>query len=324
MLGLPGGGDADRVPVAAHSLRDPEDVDLFDARGGRCFSGHGSPPFRSTFGADRLFELQRLDLQLLAPGDVDVQPTAGRAAQREVGQRDVCAAVAAAPAAGTCSITSSAPSSAVPWAISSNANVERGGPPGAGARRCTSTLPPAGRRRADARSRTSTAAIASSCSRPSADPWKWVAHELVHHPPAAERGLDEHHAGRLRLDLADLGARSQPGTDRSAVEGRVGRLRRRRRRPACPRSRRTSGRCRAARPPPRRRGRPALRASRTIIATPDARASSFRPRRLRRGSRRACSAATGPRRRAGRRRPATASTCRTRSRRRARTRRGPA
>ena len=54
-------------------------------------------------------------------------------------------------------------------------------------------------------------------------------------------------------------------------------------------------------------------ASRTSIATPDARASSLRRRRRRRASRRAGSAGRARRRRAARRRPATAGACRTRS-----------
>src|SRR3954468_4662844 len=39
----------------------------------------------------------------------------------------------------------------------------------------------------------------------STDARQRVAHELVHHPPSAERRLHEHHPGRVRPHLSDLG-----------------------------------------------------------------------------------------------------------------------
>ena len=99
---------------------------------------------------------------------------------------------------------------------------------------------------------------------------------MVHHAPAAEGGLDEHHAGRLGADLADLGRLL-------AARHRAQRRERGRRpppaprtRPACPRWRRTSGRCPSSSAAPATAGShrhvaPRARASRRR----DARASSL-------------------------------------------------
>ena len=38
----------------------------------------------------------------------------------------------------------------------------------------------------------------------STDPGQRIAHQLVHHSPAAEGRLHQHHPGRLRLHLSDL------------------------------------------------------------------------------------------------------------------------
>ncbi|HZC28444.1 MAG TPA: hypothetical protein VE269_01800, partial [Gaiellaceae bacterium] len=71
--------------------------------------------------------------------------------------------------------------------------------------------------------RTTESAIASSCiARASADPRQRVADELVHHPPSAERGLHEHHPGRLRADLADLGGLLAAGQGAHRLERSVG------------------------------------------------------------------------------------------------------
>ena len=108
--------------------------------------------------------------------------------------------------------------------------------------------------------------------------------------------------GGVGLDLADLDRPLAPGHRAQRRERGLGAARARRRRRACPRSRRTSGRCRAARRRPRPRAAPGRRASRTTIATPEARASSF------------STEATPPRvasrrqRRSARRRPSSAST----------------
>src|SRR5918911_4525779 len=47
--------------------------------------------------------------------------------------------------------------------------------------------------------------VTSLSSLRSTDPWQGVPDEQVHHTPAAERRLDEHHPRRLGLHLADLG-----------------------------------------------------------------------------------------------------------------------
>ena len=108
-------------------------------------------------------------------------------------------------------------------------------------------------------------------------------------------------------------ARSQPGTERSAASARSAASSARRRRRACPRWPRTSGRSPRSRTPRPRPGRPAPppRARASPPATSARARSAPRPRR--RGSRRACSAATVRPPPAARPRPATASACRTRS-----------
>ena len=114
-----------------------------------------------------------------------------------------------------------------------------------------------------------------SCTPFSADPRQRVADELVHHPPASERRLHQHHPRRLRLHLSDLGGA------RAAVHAAQRRQRRvrvppgRRTRRACPRWPRTSGRSRGSPRRPRRPGPPARRPRARTIATPDARASSL-------------------------------------------------
>ena len=122
-------------------------------------------------------------------------------------------------------------------------------------------------------------AIESSCTAASADPRQRVADELVHHPPAAERRLDEHHARRLGAHLADLCGAAQASPSRRA-------------RSAASAASASSGATTATSTPslatcigsmPRISAAPgdhrvarAPRASRTSIATPDARASSLR------------------------------------------------
>ena len=162
----------------------------------------------------------------------------------------------------------------------------------------------------------------SSCtpSLPSADPRQWVAHELVHHSPSAEARLHQHHRRRLGAHLADLGrllAARAPPAERPA---RRRRPRVRRTRPACPRWPRTSGRSRGSPPPlppPASRGR---RSHAQPSRRPTRAPARSAPRRRRPWSRRGCSEARGRRPRAAHRRRATASTCRTRSPRPARTR----
>src|SRR5690242_12954592 len=45
----------------------------------------------------------------------------------------------------------------------------------------------------------------------STDPWQRITHQLIHHPLTAKTRLDQHHPGRLRLHLSDLGCRLASG-----------------------------------------------------------------------------------------------------------------
>ena len=162
-------------------------------------------------------------------------------------------------------------------------------------------------------------------SNASTDPRQRIAGQQVHHPPAAERRLDQHHPGRLRPDLRNLRRRLAPGDRAQRVERRLGGRRGRRRRPSRPRWRRTSDRSRAARRRPATSGThrdlglgdrdPDAGGAGELVEDrrdPAAGRVAHRPQLRAR------------RRRAARRRPATASGCRTRPRRRARARRGRA
>ena len=109
----------------------------------------------------------------------------------------------------------------------------------------------------------------------STDTGQWVAHQLVHHPLAAERRLHEHHPWRLRLHLADLHGALAARHGAQRRQRRLGAPPAPRRRRACPRWPRTSGRCRGSprrRPPP---APPARRPRARSSPTPEARASSL-------------------------------------------------
>ena len=151
----------------------------------------------------------------------------------------------------------------------------------------------------------------------STDPRQRVAHELVHDPLAAERRLHEHHrlAGSVFTSPISAACSNSPARrPRAARRARRRRARGRRPRRARPRWRRASGRSRAAPPPRPPTGGTGTAASRTSIATPEARASSLRtdatpPRVASRRQRRPGPAVA----RAARRPRATAAACRTRS-----------
>ena len=109
----------------------------------------------------------------------------------------------------------------------------------------------------------------------STDPRQRVAHQLVHHPLAAEARLHQHHPGRLGPHLADLGRALAARAPSAAPPAPRRRPPARRRRRACPRWPRTSGRSRGSRtrrPPP---GRPAPPPRARASPRCDARASSF-------------------------------------------------
>ena len=91
----------------------------------------------------------------------------------------------------------------------------------------------------------------------STDPRQRVAHQLVHHPLAAEARLHQHHPGRLGPHLADLRRALAAGNGAQRGQRRVRSLFGRRRRRACPRWPRTSGRSQGSRTRPPRPGRPA-------------------------------------------------------------------
>ena len=147
----------------------------------------------------------------------------------------------------------------------------------------------------------------------STDPRQRVAHQLIHHSPAAKARLHQHHPRRLGPHLADLRRLLAARHRRAARPAPRPPPRVRRTRPACPRSRRTSGRSRGSprRPPPPAAPGPRSRARSSPPTTPGPARSA--PRRRRPGSRRACSAARRRRPRAGSRPPARASGCPTRS-----------
>ena len=109
----------------------------------------------------------------------------------------------------------------------------------------------------------------------STDPRQRIAHQLVHHPLAAEARLHQHHPRRLRAHLADLGRAARSPGPSAAPRARGRRPPGPRRRRACPRWPRTSDRCPRSptpRPPP---GRPAPRPRARSSPRCDARASSF-------------------------------------------------
>ena len=146
-------------------------------------------------------------------------------------------------------------------------------PPGAGGR--PSARPRATRRPARVADAPRPPRPRLSTARASADPRQRIAGQQVHHPPAAEGRVHEHHPGRLGLHLADLAPPPRSPAPSAARRARRRPPRARRRPRACPRSPRTSGRCRAARPPRPRPGCTGTAASLTSIATFEARASSF-------------------------------------------------
>ena len=114
---------------------------------------------------------------------------------------------------------------------------------------------------------------------------------MTRRPPNA--GLDQHEPGRLGPHLADLGGVARSRAPTAARRGRDRPPRVRRRRRACPRSRRTSGRSRGSRrrpatagltghrsPPARRSPRRTTRAnSFSTVATPAARGVAHGPQR---------------------------------------------
>ena len=212
-------------------------------------------------------ELQRRPPAAPRPRHLHVEPAARPRTQREAGQRRLRPARAARARGrnllqlqlGALDRGALAP----PARTRTRAPTAR---PGAGARPPPRPASPAARRRAASRSRRSLG-DRSSCIA-SADPRQRVADELVHHPPAAERRLDEHHPGRLGPRPRRSRPPARSPAPRAAPRAPRPRPRARRTRRACPRWRRTSGRSRASRRRRRRRARPARRASRTSIATP--------------------------------------------------------
>ena len=107
----------------------------------------------------------------------------------------------------------------------------------------------------------------SPLSSSSADPRKRIADQLIHHPPAAKSRLHHHHPGRLGPDLADRRRLRAARHRRSAAAPRR-RASGATKATSRPRSRRTSGRYRVARPPPATTGDTGTSASRTTIAHP--------------------------------------------------------
>ena len=223
-----------------------------------------------------VLELQRVHQQLLARGAPRRRARRTRAhAQREAGQlgsRRRTRGSARRPAPPRA--RSSAPSSAVPSATSSKANVERDGHDLAQVADLQLDLvdPPPARVALAMRDH----GLGDRELVHSADPRQRVADQLVHHPPAAEaRSRPAPCPGGSVSHLADLGRLLAARHARAARRAPRRRARARRTRRACPRWRRTSGRCRAARRRPRPPGATGTSASRTSIATPEARASSL-------------------------------------------------
>ena len=123
---LRGRGDRDRVPVAAHPLGRPQDVDLLDAGVPRARPRSWSSSAARQLGLRLHF--QRLHLQLLALHDVHAEAAAGRAGQREglgPGSRSRSPGTRRAPASSSSSST--APSTGVPCAHSSKENASAEG-----------------------------------------------------------------------------------------------------------------------------------------------------------------------------------------------------
>ena len=250
--GLAGRRDGDRVAVAAHPLRDPEDVDLLARPEASSVQSPWSiPPVRSSS---------------LAPPARARPPAAPRRActstsrppqrAQRSGKPPSGPSVPHAPAharrPGHLQVAAPRPRPPCPARTSSKANSSADGhdlAQVADLQLDRRDAPAAGVRARDPHH-----GVGDRRARASADPRQRVADELVHHAPAAERGLDEHHAGRLGLDLADLAPPARSRAPRAARRAPRRRPRARRRRRACPRWRRTSGRCRAARPRPRRPG----------------------------------------------------------------------
>ena len=233
-----------------------------------------SPPPFAAFVCKVVFELQRVHQQLLAARHLHVEAPARRAAQREAGQSVSAPHVAAArrrrdhldlqlralqrrsPRPRARTRTSSAYGHHLAQVPDLHLDAAT-----------TAARPRAGPR--------SPPRIRRSRARASADPRQRVADQLVHHAPAAERGLDQHHARRLGPDLADLGRPLAARARSAARRARRPRPPAPRTRRTCPRWRRTAGRCRAARDAPATAGATGTAASCTSIATPEARASSL-------------------------------------------------
>ena len=242
-LRLAGGRDRDRVTVAAHPLRDPEDVDLLNSGHWVLLPSSGRPRSVPRRGPAAHPGFRRPRRRAGKSGSSLSTPQARQT-----------------PAAGTNSMISSAPSATVPSATRLKAKVSESGTTW---RRCPSLTSTLSIRRSPACAQAiRTIGVGDRELVHQQILGSGIADQLVHHPLAAEGGLDQHHAGRLGLDLADVGE-ARPAAGRRA----------RRRRP---RWRRTSGRCRAARRRRRPRARPGSFASSISIATPASRASSFR------------------------------------------------
>src|SRR5919107_6349448 len=149
-----------------------------------------------------VFDLQGVDEQLLAPEHLNVEPAARPALQRELRQRAVEPA-RPAPAAGRHDLE--------PELRALELRDLRDEGEGELERRRdhlaqvadlqldAGDLAPGGVSTRDADNGVGDRELVHS-----ADPGERVADELVHHPPPAEGGLDEHHRGRLGAHLADL------------------------------------------------------------------------------------------------------------------------
>src|SRR5436190_951796 len=122
------GRDRDGVAVAAHPLRDPEDVNLVDAgpalRLASCSLLHCLPLHRQLLPAAIGSSSSRASTSNSSPDSTSRSspPHAAHANGNSV-TRLSAAQCRHATRAGTCSISSSAPSTGVPCATSSNANV---------------------------------------------------------------------------------------------------------------------------------------------------------------------------------------------------------
>ena len=267
------GGDRDGVAVAAHPLRDPEDVDLLDA-GRLALSAIAHPSIRRSAlplrarARPRAAPRPRITSTSSPPhaAQRSGNAVAARSRRRTRGRR---------PPAGTSSITQLG--ALERRALGHQAEGERRAPTGTTWRRCptfTSTVVtrrPAGVARA--RSRTTASAIESSCiSRSSA-----AGRRRAGPSPACRRSAVSTSTipGGSVLTSPISAACSQPGTARSAASAASAALGRDERdelalvgdvhRVDAEQLGRAGD----------RRRRPAPSASRTSIATPDARASSL-------------------------------------------------